>query len=356
VVPPCASTKARGRILSSVSPDGVRVAFQLDRFEQMGDDRLEVAGRWYGVRGLRFVRPALTVQTEDGERNLLALLDHKPWAAEEGESWIAAFPWEGDSPDPDQAELAVAPSVVVALVQQEDGDTKPRGRSKPALSERLQESETRARRLDSEVAWLREEREALLEDKRAAEQEARQAQVELAGARKAGETAEAERDEAMRARDELAGERQSALDERARIERERKQAESERDDAMRERETAATGRDQALLDLQQVVRERDEARAERDAGTTERDQALEASARALAERDAALGRGSGFPAMSAADLERQPHATSPGRPARQPRGGRHLPDMTSAGWTARALALGALITLLVVVIVLLKVL
>jgi hypothetical protein len=339
-----------------VSPDGVRVAFQLDRFEQTGDDRLEVAGRWYGVRGLRFVRPALTVQTQDGERNLLALLEHKPWAAEEGESWIAAFPWEGDSPDPDQAELAVAPSVVVALVQQEDGDTTPRPPAKPALRERLQESETRARRLDSEVAFLREEREALLADKRAAKQEAAQAQVELAGARKAGETAEAERDEAMRAREELAAERQSALDERDRMERARAELETERDNARAERETAAAGRDQALLDLQEAVRERDEARAERDAVARERDETLEMSERALAERDAALGRGSGFPAVSAADLARQPHAPAPGQVPRRQRGGPHLPDIASADWTARAIALGALITLLIVVIVLLKVL
>src|ERR671937_74423 len=127
---------------SSVSPDGVRGAFQLDRFEQTGEDRLEVAGRWFGVRGLRFVRPALTVQTKDGERNLLALLEHKPWAAEEGESWVAAFPWEGESPDPGQAELAVAPSVVVTLAEQEGkGGTRRSAGARRTSSERLAEAE-----------------------------------------------------------------------------------------------------------------------------------------------------------------------------------------------------------------------
>jgi hypothetical protein len=339
-----------------VSPDGVRVAFQLDRFEQTGDDRLEVAGRWYGVRGLRFVRPALTVQTKDGERNLLALLEHKPWAAEEGESWIAAFPWEGASPDPDKAELAVAPSVVVALVQDTDEKKAPRSR-RPPVSERLKESEARARRLDSEVAWLREEREALVADKRVAEEEARDTRAKLVEAEKEGEAAQADRDEAMKAREDLARERQMALDERARIAHELDRTQTESKEAAAERETAAAGRDQALLDLQEVVRERDEARAERDAAAAARDEALDASRRALAERDAALGRGSGFPAISAADLERQPQAPSAApRPERAPRSRPQLPDMANVDWTARAIALAALITLVIVLIVVLKVL
>src|SRR5919201_86138 len=146
---------------SSVSPDGVRGAFQLDRFEQTGEDRLEVAGRWFGVRGLRFVRPALTVQTKDGERNLLALLEHKPWAAQDGEAWVAAFPWKGDSPDPGQAELAVAPSVVVALEGAPSPGRKapPKRGRKPTLRDRLDEEAGRARRLGSEGGGLREERE-----------------------------------------------------------------------------------------------------------------------------------------------------------------------------------------------------
>ena len=72
------------------------VTFEVERFEWVGD-RLEVTGRWYGLRGHRFVRPVLVVQAAgDEQRRLLALLDHKPWAAEDGDEWIAAFPWEGD--------------------------------------------------------------------------------------------------------------------------------------------------------------------------------------------------------------------------------------------------------------------
>jgi hypothetical protein len=356
---------ARGRraavSFSVVCPDGVRVAFQLDRFEQTGDDRLEVAGRWYGVRGLRFVRPSLTVQTNDGERNLLALLEHKPWAAQEGEAWVAAFPWQGDSPDPGQAELAVAPSVVVALADEgrADGATASPGPGKRTLRERLEESEKRARRLESEVAWLREEREALLADKGAAEDEAATVKAELAEARTAAEevagerdAARSERDAAVRERDKAAGERDAAVEERDGVRRASQELERLRGEALAERASLEAKCNAVARAREEAVRERDQARLEREAIAAERDDAIEASRRALAERDAALGRGSGFPAVSAADLARQPHAQAPGRPAQR---GPRLPAMGGVDPLARAIAAGALITLLLVVIVLLKV-
>ena len=75
-------------------------------------------GRWYGVRGHRFVRPALIVADGAGaERRLLAELDDKPWAAEDGESWRAAFAVESgqELDDADSLELSVAPNINVAL-------------------------------------------------------------------------------------------------------------------------------------------------------------------------------------------------------------------------------------------------
>src|SRR6188472_2835420 len=92
------------------------VTFEVERFEWVDGERLEVIGRWYGLRGHRFVRPVLVVQAADGEqRRLLAVLDHKPWAAEDGDEWIAAFPWEGEPLELTAAELAVAPSLAVDL-------------------------------------------------------------------------------------------------------------------------------------------------------------------------------------------------------------------------------------------------
>src|SRR4051794_5972777 len=94
--------------------------FALSRVEAVGDDRLEVEGTWSDVRGVRFVRPALVLG--GGQRTLLATLDHKPWPAEDGRLWTAAFPWSGgEPPDVASLELAVAPSIVVPLGGERDG-------------------------------------------------------------------------------------------------------------------------------------------------------------------------------------------------------------------------------------------
>ena len=61
------------------------LAFEVERFTWTSDDRLEVTGRWFGVRGRRFVRPVLNVQVGGARRRLLAVLDHKPWNASDGE-------------------------------------------------------------------------------------------------------------------------------------------------------------------------------------------------------------------------------------------------------------------------------
>ena len=91
--------------MSTVAPE--QTGFELDRFQWASDDRLEVEGRWFGVRGRRFVRPVLTVQVAGRRRRLLALLEHKPWSADEGAIWIAAFPWEGSHDDVGEVELEV---------------------------------------------------------------------------------------------------------------------------------------------------------------------------------------------------------------------------------------------------------
>jgi hypothetical protein len=82
------------------------------------DGRARVEGRWFGVRGLRFVRPALILTVGDrSERRLLAELDDKPWAAKDGESWRAMFAVESVEAleRADRVELSVAPDVNVDL-------------------------------------------------------------------------------------------------------------------------------------------------------------------------------------------------------------------------------------------------
>jgi hypothetical protein len=74
-----------------------------------------VAGRWFGVRGRRFVRPTLTVSHKDAEVRALADLEHKPWAAEDGEVWTAAFSVDDGLDGAREIELSVAPDITVEL-------------------------------------------------------------------------------------------------------------------------------------------------------------------------------------------------------------------------------------------------
>ena len=49
------------------------VSFEVDRFEWAADDQLEIEGRWFGLRGRRFIRPTLDVEVDGEPRRLLAL-------------------------------------------------------------------------------------------------------------------------------------------------------------------------------------------------------------------------------------------------------------------------------------------
>ena len=114
------------------------VEFALDSFE-LADGRLVVAGRWYGVTGRRFVRPVLQAP---GQRRLVALLDHKPWSAEEGAPWLAAFP-DGGYAGPSR--LQVAPDIAVELPAAGpgagDGAPRPARLTRPPIERGMGEAE-----------------------------------------------------------------------------------------------------------------------------------------------------------------------------------------------------------------------
>src|SRR5882757_1892605 len=98
---------------SSRTPEtGVEGAvFEVERFEWTADDRIELTGVWSGLRGSRFMRPTLVLTVGGESRRLLALLEHKPWAGDEGKDWIAAFAWNGEPAEVEKAELNVASGV-----------------------------------------------------------------------------------------------------------------------------------------------------------------------------------------------------------------------------------------------------
>ena len=46
-------------------------------------------------------------------RRAIALLEHKPWAADDGETWLAAFRWPDGAGEVEGAELEVGPGLLV---------------------------------------------------------------------------------------------------------------------------------------------------------------------------------------------------------------------------------------------------
>src|SRR5947209_8435750 len=194
-----------------------RIAFELERFEPRASGGLEVSGRWFGVRGRRFVRPTLTLFTDEGAFRALADLEHKPWAPEEGGPWEAAFPWDSGA-EVLEAELAVAPDVTIAL-------PPPAALRKGRRRDRAGESDAPSKR-DAALADL---------DQSNAAREATLAELQAANATR--EAATAARDQAL----------------------------AERDQALAERDQALLERDQALVDLEQERQWREHAARDQDA-------------------------------------------------------------------------------------------
>src|SRR5690349_11225201 len=112
------------------------VFFELERIEQTPAGRLELSGRWFGVRGRRFVRPTLTFEAEGQPYRLLADLEHKPWVAEDGTPWTAAFAWEADAGQLEELELTVAPDIAIPLPGGDGGGRSQATRPRPSADDR----------------------------------------------------------------------------------------------------------------------------------------------------------------------------------------------------------------------------
>jgi hypothetical protein len=248
----------------------------VERLAAVEDGRVEVTGRWFGVRGRRFVRPTLTLTfSPDGaERRWLADLDHKPWAAEDGEPWMAAFPVDVTLDSAAAIELSVAPDIEISLLSTggpagasvAEQARSPLAKQSPRSrrpSARAQDIERMTSRLTSAEAAIERERERrgaaerALEDQRAqtrklsAELGHARAELDLAGTvQREGEAVSAELDSTRRELralerryQELVAEHDRAIDAHAGVEaelRERSGAlESARDAVEAERERTA---------------------------------------------------------------------------------------------------------------------
>jgi hypothetical protein len=259
------------------------VTFEVDRFEWASDDRLEVVGRWFGLRGHRFLRPTLDVEVRGERRRMLAVLEHKPWAAEEGEEWVAVFAWAGDRARLDDAELTVSPDLAVQLPLPDSdealaeaaavstADRLPARRPRTAvLEDELAGALAELQRRDEELARLRQTHSdmtrELRERGRTAQERAKQLEADLAAARDriaaveehARREHEAAEEERSRQLDAMREERDAATSDRNRAEAEAEAARGDRDDALK-RLAAAESEHAALSEA------RDRAREERNA-------------------------------------------------------------------------------------------
>ena len=271
------------------------VAFEVERAGWPSPDRLEVVGRWFGVRGRRFIRPTLNVDVEGQSRRILAVLDHKPWAVEDGEEWVAAFAWKGDPVDLTGSELTVGPGVTVELAPA--GEQRPGRRSfaRPpradVLETELAAAREKAQQLGRELHTARADHAAELV------RNAKEHEEALERARTEGATSA--RDAEHRAA-ELHGELDTARDRVTRLETALTNARNElavaradlaahREGLERERAAVAAEASKAAADdIQRLRQERDAAAREADKARAERDVARRESASARGERDAAI--------------------------------------------------------------------
>ncbi len=152
--------------LERMASDARIVSFQVDSFELVGD-HLELRGRWFGVRGRRFVRPTLTFNGGSDSSRLLAELRHKPWNPEEGALWEAWFPCGSDGLTANGVELAVAPDIAVELPSPEGlpggghADPAPTGARPTQRRPKAEASRVEADALRAELQALRAENQGL---------------------------------------------------------------------------------------------------------------------------------------------------------------------------------------------------
>jgi ketosteroid isomerase-like protein len=207
--------------------DAGPAAFELEQLD-VADGQLVISGHWTGVRGMRFMRPTLTV----AGRRLLASLEHKPWAPDTA-PWTAAFAWDAGEIDRADAWLSVAPNVNVRLVP---GEPPPA----PSASERHDAERVRFERRETEVDFLRDELR-----RAAGERDRSRAQLD---------EAVRDREAANRTRDRMEHQRAAAVDgERS--------ARGKLDGVLAERDEARRQRDEVLLAYRAL--EREQARAAR---------------------------------------------------------------------------------------------
>ena len=277
---------------STRSPVAPGVAFEVERFEWTSRDRLELVGRWTGRRGHRFLRPTLDVQVDGERRRMLAVLDHKPWAPEEAQDWVAAFTWRGEPANFDDAELTVSPDLAVQLPL--PGGSAAHGEVKDATpsADRLPARRPRSAVLEGELAAALAEVERLgqeLERTRTAHSDAaKELRERLRGEHAKIRKLETELEQARAA---IALAEEAAAEDADRLRDERPAAAAERDAAGVARAAAFAEAEEARSAREEVLQKLSAVEGERDALSEARDRArLERNAWMSRARAATTGR------------------------------------------------------------------
>ena len=284
------------------------IAFELERYEFKGADRVEISGRWSGVRGRRFIRPTLTVMTGGRGSRALADLEHKPWAPEEGKLWMAAFSCTVEDATALEAELNVAPDITITLpapggaaatgakgAERERPGREPRVRREllerpapPRRSGARPSQESTARR---EVAAIKTTMDAAIADKERllheSDAEKQRLQSELAASKTEQAQLRARVEELTAELDRAVAARTSALAARDQALETSERSLADRDAAVQAQEEAVAARDAALESRDAAVAMREEALNARDESDAAASAALLARDHALAQRDAA---------------------------------------------------------------------
>jgi uncharacterized coiled-coil DUF342 family protein len=262
-------------------------SFELDRFERDDEQGLEVRGRWFGVRGRRFVRPTLTMRIDGAKHRLLADLEHKPWAAEDGEDWVASFspvPPAGDTRD---IELSVARDIVIPLSapasvtssERPTGKTAaparpkttPKGRPADRVQEALELERAKASELrralddaETDRGRLAAQRDALTAERDGMRHEQARSRAQVAELQERLRSSETNANTGLsESRDELEAERGETNRLRAALDRHEGVAD-ERDRLEAERDRLAAERDRLAAERKVLISERDELIAERE--------------------------------------------------------------------------------------------
>jgi hypothetical protein len=317
---------------------------EIERFEWAAPDRIELVGVWSGLRGRRFIRPTLVLEAEGERKRLLATLEHKPWTADDGEQWTAAFAWDGPVVKFESAELNVGSGIDLKLPSPRMRPGKPRrfrervvsrdaARDEqpervsgpgivtdppaPAADPPAEPAEAPARKpsperdatspaveaLRVELDRVRAARDGYHEERDQALEQVKAARADTESERQLRERAiaDARADERGKAAKMLA----EGAELRAAVERQRELAHHARDEAQRARDSAIAARERAVAEMEEAVKLRRQAEHDRDAAYGERDRAHKERDRAVAARQAAeRDRDEAFEERNAATEER----------------------------------------------------